>query len=406
MEQKIHHAKWILALALASFLTPARPWAQTALLSLEQAFEVAARNYPMLKRDRQLIEQQNALIRSAGSLPYTGIFIAADEASLTNTQGIHSLGLRQDFNWPGSKKHRAEAIRQQALLGNAQLELTQLELRRNVAQAYYEVLYTRQMEEFRREQVELFTELVNLAELRFGLGETGKIPVISAEGKQKEARLKQLQARQDHATALTIFNNWMYSDTAYDAAGRSLPEPAGYFSWFVNNGHPLLLFQQQQARLAEARVEVEKSLLLPQVRTGGALQMVDGDSPFFAYQLGLNFPLGQRAIRARIEGAKVEAELRETELDAARQELDNERRRLISALEKEQLSLDYIRKEMLPLAKEQLEDSRKAYAQGAVEYQDYLRNLEQSLDTRLQYLLALRRYNLLKLELEFLSGRR
>ena len=134
--------------------------------------------------------------------------------------------------------------------------------------------------------------------------------------------------------------------------------------------------------------------------------MVDGDSPFFGYQLGLNIPLGQGAIRARIEGAKVQTEICETELEAAQRQLENERRRLISALEKEQMSLDYIRKEMLPLAKEQIEASRKAYAQGAVEYQDYLRNLEQAMEARFRYLQVLERYNLLKLELEFLSGRR
>lgn len=411
MQQTIARLEWGLALSLILgvlilLMAPVAIEAQVIPLTLDEAFEVASRNYPLLKQDRQFIEKQYALARSAATRPNTGIFISGDEVDPNSARGIHSVGVRQDFNWPGARKPREEAIRQQALLGNARLELDQIELRRQVALAYYEVLYIRGLQELAQQQASLFTDLVELAQLRFELGETGKIPVLSAQGKQKEASLAQIQANEDHKIALTIFNNWMYSDTAYEVAGRTLPEPAGYFSWFVNNGHPLLLFRQQQANLAKAQVEVEQNKLLPQIRTGGFLQMVNADSPFFGYQLGLNIPLGRGAIRALVEGAEKQAEIREMELEAARQELDNDRRRLTAALEKEQLALDYIRREMLPLAREQIDASRKAYAQGAVEYQDYLRNLEQALETRFQYLQALRRYNRVKLELEFLSGRR
>ncbi len=392
----------IIALLLAPALLPAQPIPVT----LDEAMEVASRNYPLLKRDRQFIEQQRALINSAAARPNTNVFISGEEVNPGTAEGIHSLGFNQNFNWPGTKNRRESARQQQVLVGNAQLEMTKLGLRQNVARAYYQILYVREQQALARQRVELFTELVELAQLRFDLGETGKIPVLSAQGKQQEASLQQQQISQDYEIALTIFNNWMYSDTAYEVAGQRLPDPGGYLNWFVNSGHPLLLLQQQQLNLAEAQVEVQRNNLLPQIMTGGLLQMIDGDSPFFGYQMGLSIPLGQKAVRARIEGAEVQAEIRKTEMEAARLQLDNERRRLLSSLQKEQAALDYIRQEMLPLAQDQIDATRKAYSQGAVEYQDYLRNLEQALNTRQRYLEALQRYNLLKLELEFLSGRR
>ena len=93
-------------------------------------------------------------------------------------------------------------------------------------------------------------------------------------------------------------------------------------------------------------------------------------------------------------------------METTREELENQRRNLIAALKKEQETLDFYYKELLPLAEEQIEASRKAYSQGAVLYIDYLQNLEQALNSRWQYLEALRSYHLLRLELEFLSGRR
>jgi len=41
-----------------------------------------------------------------------------------------------------------------------------------------------------------------------------------------------------------------------------------------------------------------------------------------------------------------------------------------------------------------------------VDYHDYIVNLEQGLRTKLEWIYNLRAYHLLRLELEFLSGRR
>lgn len=396
-----------IALALAGLLAAAPPLlAQNKALSLEAAFEVASQNYPLIKRDQQYIQQQNALIPSAAARPNTRIFIAGDEADFQTIRGIHGVGFIQDFNWPGVKARREKLLQQGLLLGNAQLELTQFELRKRVGQAYLEVLYAQERQGLASQEAEFFAELVDLAQLRFDLGETGKIPVLSAQSKQKEASLRQQQAKQDVAIALTAFNNWLYSDTLYEVALQQLPAPEGYFSWFVNRGHPLLLYRQQEVNLAQTRIPLEEVQRMPQIRTGGQLQMVDGNSPFYAYQLGLSLPLGLKAIRARVEGAKLAVETSNIELEAAQKELENERRHLLEKLKSEQATLDFLRREILPLADQLIEDSRKAYAQGAVEYQDYLRNLEQALGNRRQYLDALYRYNVLKLELEFLSGRR
>ncbi|HKK79482.1 MAG TPA: hypothetical protein VJ933_07615, partial [Phaeodactylibacter sp.] len=94
------------------------------------------------------------------------------------------------------------------------------------------------------------------------------------------------------------------------------------------------------------------------------------------------------------------------ELKAVRAELEKQRAQLLAALKKEQAALDFLRKELLPLADEQITSARRAYAEDAVDYQDYTMNLEQALDSRWEYIMRLRQYHLIRLELEFLSGKR
>jgi outer membrane protein TolC len=396
----------IISIFAMLFAYPCKMWAQPMSVSLSEALEIAARHYPLLKRDVQFVEQQKALIASAIPQARTEVFLAGQQLDANTGNGINGLGFSQDFNLPSAKKRYAEAAEQRVLLGSAQQELTRMELDKAVAKAYFELLYAQDLVALARTQAQLMDELVELANLRFELGETGKIPVLSAMGKEKEALLALQQARHNIEIAHTIFNNWLYTDTLYTITGNSLPPASGYVNWFVNGGHPTLLYQQQRVNLAESAIQAERAALKPQVTTGLQMQMIDADLPFYAYHLGMKVPLSQKAIRSRIEGAKLGVELEKTALETAREALENKRRHLIAAIKKEQETLDFYNKELLPLAEEQIEASRKAYSQGAVVYIDYLQNLEQALGSRRQYLDTLRSYHLLRLELEFLSGRR
>ena len=230
--------------------------------------------------------------------------------------------------------------------------------------------------------------------------------MLAAEGRHKRAELQYQQAQEQYNVAYTVFNNWLYSDTAFVAQGPGLPPPSGYVNWFVDDAHPALRSAQQEVNLAQARIDQERSQRLPQVITGGQLQMVNGDSPFFGYVLGLSIPLGQKHIKSKVESAQVSAKIEQTELKAVRAELEKQRAQLLAALKKEQAALDFLRKELLPLADEQITSARRAYAEDAVDYQDYTMNLEQALDSRWEYIMRLRQYHLIRLELEFLSGKR
>lgn len=380
--------------------------AQSIPINLEDAFEIATRNYPLLQRDAQRLTQQELLLNTAANPSHTHIFLGGSQIDPNSINGVQGVGFIQRFNWPSGKKYRKAVLEERQLLAAQQIESTALELRREVALAYFELLYTKELRTITNEQRQLKEELFVIASQKLENGETGKIPVLEAEGRYKQALLTQQQALEQYEIAYTIFNNWLYSDTAFVAQGPGLPPPQGYLSIFVEDTHPKLLLAEQKVQLAESKIQQERSQRLPQIITGGQLQMVDGDSPFYAYVLGLSIPLGQKPIKARVQSAEVEVEIEQTELKALRADMENQRRTLIAQLKKEQSALDFLRKEMLPLADEQITDTRRAYQEGVADYKDYVMNLEQALNTRWSYLQRLRQYHLIRLELEFLTGKR
>jgi cobalt-zinc-cadmium resistance protein CzcA len=380
--------------------------AQSIPINLEDAFEIARRNYPLLQRDSQRLQQQRILINTASRQPQTHIFVAGSQIDPNSMNGVQGVGFLQRFNWPSGKKYRKALLEERTQLYEDRMAETALKLRREVAMAYLELLYAKEARSFSMEKRALTKELLGLARQKLETGQTGKVPVLAAEGRHKRAELQYQQAQEQYNVAYTVFNNWLYSDTAFVAQGPGLPPTRGYVNWFVNDAHPALRSAQQRVNLAQARIGQERSQRLPQIITGGQLQMVNGDSPFFGYVLGLSIPLGQKHIRAKVESAQVDAKIEQTELKAVRAELEKQRAELLAALKKEQAALDFLRKELLPLADEQITSARRAYAEDAVGYQDYTMNLEQALDSRWEYILRLRQYHLIRLELEFLSGKR
>lgn len=381
--------------------------AQPVPLTLAEAFDVAARNYPLLERERLSIAQQEARLGLRSPLSRTDIFLAGAQVDPSNPAiGIHGAGFIQRFNWPGSARYREPALREQLLSGNARLQLTAFELKNLVAEAYLQLVYAQHLRKHYQEVQNLMSELVSFAELRFELGETGKIPVLSAQGKQKLASLGQQQAQQAFEVAYTVFNNLMYSDTVYQSVATELPGLTPEGPWFVNAGHPRLLAEQQDIRVAEAEALYVQSQFLPQVIAGAQLQVINESLPFLAYQIGLSVPLSRKPLKAQVEVARREVDIQQAEYDAAQRELENERREGIARVNQARAKVRFLLEELLPLAADQIESSRKAYTQGAVGYQDYLVNLEQAIESRRQYIDALYEYHAARVCLELLSGRR
>jgi len=376
-------------------------------VTIEEAIEIARRNYPELKRDQMALEQLQAQLGTARPNNPTQLFLAGGMVDPNNpSSGIHSVGFLKAFDWPGSSQLRSQALEEEVLLGNAELELTDWQLRAEVARSYYQLVFTKNLQLHYQEKQELMSRLVEYAQARFEFGETGKVPVLSATSKQKQASLDQKEAQKAHDLAHTLFNNWLYSDSVFFAQMDTLPLPAPSPNWYVNGGHPKLLMKQQEVRLAAANIERERSFLLPQVLAGAQLQMINETLPFIGYQLGLSVPIGRKSINARIESAEKAVAVQEAELNAAERALENRRRELTTLFLAQKKLLDYSKQELLPLANEQINAAEAAYKSGAVGYHDYIVNLDQGLKAKLEWIYALRDYHLLRLELEFLSGRR
>ena len=376
---------------------------QSKSIGLEEALSIARNNYAGLERDRLAIDQQYKLAEVGLPSQPTQLYISGEEFGFNDQSGIHSINIFQNFYLPKVANVQRAFYKQGAALAEKRLVLTDHELKRQVEKAYYQLLYAKEEQNLVAGNIVLYTNFLSVTTAHLETGETGKIPQLAARSRLGQARLEQEYSFEKYQVALTLFNQWLQSDTLYGVQGKLLFGPdISPGSTLQNNPH-LQIIEAQRA-LASAMVETQKAQLLPQINSGFKLQTQSGDFPLFGYQIGVNVPLFKKAHRRRIEAAEVGVKVKEADLKTKEHELERTISELRYRLDHQQHILEYLQQDLTPIVNEQNEVNLKAYGEGEVSYLEYLDGLEQVIKVKRQYLTALYKFNALRVELDYWLG--
>jgi cobalt-zinc-cadmium resistance protein CzcA len=377
---------------------------QTTSISLEEALSIARKNYAGLERDRLAVDQQNKLADAGLPMQPTQLFLSGEEFGVNDQTGIHSINIQQNFYLPKVAKANQAFYKQGATVAEKQLALTDHELKRQVERAYYQLLYAKQEQELVAENLSLFNNFLSVATTQLESGETGKIPQLAARSRLGQAQLEQEHALEKYQIALTLFNQWLQSDTLYEVQGNLVFDASlSSDSTIEDNLH--LQAIEAQRELAFTKIESEKVKLLPQINSGFRLQTASGNFPLFGYQLGVNVPLFKKAYQGRIEAAEIGVKVQEANLKTKEQELERMISELRYRLEHQIHILEYLQQDLTPIVNEQSEVNLKAYGEGEISYLEYLDGLEQVVKVKQQYLTALYKFNALRIELDYWLGK-
>jgi len=376
-------------------------FAQNPRVSLDEAIAIGHRNYPTIKTGRLQVEQAQKLGTIKSIQPPTNIFLSGEEFNFNESSGIHSLRIMQNFNLPKVNRSQQKVFQQQAALAQKQLELTEREIAYYISLSYYDLLYQKQIQEYAQTLVESYQEFVTINNDKFQAGEIGKLPLLTAQDQLKAVEWSLQVLEQDRQLSQKQFNNWLQTDTIFDTAINELPLPSEISNTDLQN-HPRVQFYQQSEQVALAQVEVVKSKLIPQLQTGVMLQTVEGQFPFYGFQLGINVPLFRKSQNIRIEAAKIQVHVQQAQKQAVVREMEIQQDQLNIAIERQLTSIKYLGERLLPSVVKRQAFARTAFQQGEAHYLEYLKSIEQGINYQLAYLKALKEYHLLKIKLKYL----
>ena len=387
-------------LLLLLFALPAN--AQEQLIGEEAAIARARAHYPGLDPARRSVLQAERLQDFRMGHPPTSVFLSGEEFNFSGISGIQSIGFSQNFNLPKVGEAQRSFYEKSAALSKGRLALTTFQLEGEVRTAYLEVVYLRQVLQELKELVGQYTEMENVAVRRLDTGEGAQAEVLSVRLKREETGRLQQEFESQYDRALINFNFYLGSDSLFVPATDDL-RPAVLPSDNDQVSHPALEVASAAIELAGAEVQIQRSRLVPQVSTQMRLQSIQGQTLFWAYQVGLNIPLFSAGQRQKIEAAEVGVEVQQDKLRAMEYEIDQ--RRVALELQRQQVAEMIKRhdRDVLPVAEARTTLTKAAWLAGEGTYLEHLASTEDLTRNKLKGLDLLKWFHLIGIEIDHLK---
>lgn len=375
--------------------------AQNNTISLTEAQQIVIEKYPSLVANRLQIQKGEQLSQLPSFHPRANIFLGGEEFNFGEEAGIQSFNIQQNFNLPKQAKSLRSFYAAQTEVSRAALVQSETAVKATVAMAYYGALYYRQKQGLLQEQVEFYEAFEKLSQEKQTAGETGKIPVLKAQGKRWEASLALEQTESDYQIMLQQLNQWLEGGD-YEPNVEKLPAPKSTAPAQDLNSHPQLVLLQQRQQVAERQVTVLQTQYHPQLNTAISLQRVNGNFLFYGFQLGMNVPLFRQATKTRVEAAKIDIAIQGAQEKSTRVQLENNLEKLSRQRQQQLKRIDYIQQRLIPQAEEQQTLLLEAFQQGEATYLEYVQSIETLIRYKMQHLDALYRYHLIENQMQYL----
>ena len=173
------------------------------------------------------------------------------------------------------------------------------------------------------------------------------------------------------------------------------------------DNNPVIQYLQQEVNVSNREIALEKSKRLPDIMVGYSgqtykgLQTINGidrnytgKDRFSFFQIGVGIPLFPGGYKAKINAAKINEQMAQTQVALNKTNLNGQLKELLQQYTKFQNALDYYRTQALPQADLLVSNSQKSFKSGEVAYTQHLQNLTLASNIRAEYLENL--YNLNK----------
>ncbi len=399
----------MLLLFSANTLSAQRPGSQP--VTLQNALSIGIQNNLTLRTERLKVTESAALEGSARGLRKTefGLELGQLNSRAFDTRWAAS----QSFRLPKYRRAETAALQAQTETQRRQVALSEQELRRDIREVYYELVFLQANQEVLQRYDSLYAANLRAAEIRVKTGESGILEQVTAETQRLQItqQLRRLAAeielQQTELQYLLQTDQWLVPDKQPLQIAFNLPTDTAAL-----RTHPQLALLYQQIAAAQRRTEAEQVQLMPEFSAGYVLQSFRGTQTFdgkdysynavpqfSALQLGVQVPLSKRGIKSRIEAAQIREQVAASALQAGTVALRSEYLQLAQEYQIVEQSIAYYEQSALPQAQNILRIAELSRRNGEIGYAEWSLAVGQYVGIQNGFLEAVHQHNDVVLEL-------
>lgn len=374
-------------------------------VSLEDALKIALQNNPQIKTASLGVEQQNALKKTAWELPKTNISVMNGQynSSINDTY----VGVTQDIYFPSVYMQQNKVQKQNILLSERNLAVTQSELTRNVKAAYYQLLFANDLIKLLGYQDSIYKNFSERAELKHKTGESSYLEMITAKNKYQEILLRKNQAEADakiYQSELQKLLNVQQAVMVSETKLTKLSLVANADTSAIKQ-NPMLAYYNQKIAVANSQLSLEKNKFLPDFSIGYFNQSLDAVKGFQGFQFGIGIPIFFWGQQGKVQATKIQSQMAKFELENYQNTLEAAFSQQLQEYGKYSAMVNYYESTALKESDELLKVAQLSYNKGEIGYVEYVQSLTQAVSIKTQYLQALDQLNQTIININYLTGK-
>ncbi len=391
---------------------------QTKTINLTQAIQMALDSNLTVRSSGYSVEVQKSLKGATWDVPKT--IVEGQYGQFNSYSKDNSFTLSQEFAFPTVYMNQNKLANSNVKSAEWQLKASQLEISTQVKQVYWQLTYLFSKQKLFVYQDSLFGGFLRAAELRAKVGETNRLEMINARSQSMEVvnQLHQVTAdiaiyQQKLQTLINTGSALTISDTALR---RITYLPVADTS--VLNANPTVGLVKQEVETSQVEKKLEQSRMMPDFSLGYFSQTMQGTQDmngiphtfttgdrFNGIQAGIAIPLWFLPGTAKTRSAKLKELVSQTNAENFIKSLSGNYKSLLGEFQKYSKSVEYYEQQAVPEANIIIDQATRSYKAGAMDYLEYIHNLNQALSIRKNYLDALNNYNQTIISIDYLTGK-
>lgn len=402
LSKTIHYKKLSVLIA---FLSLGSIQAQENI-TYEQALKKAFQQNGTLKNSKLISEYQEKLKASYLDLPQ--MEVTGGFGQIQGEETDNSFGISQRFSFPtvySKRKQMLDAEWTASLIGQ---NLTKTQLTKEITDVFYKILVLQEKKKVLAYISQLYTHFAEKAALRLKKGEANILEESTAEIQKEQIKVQLNSLENDLSISKLQLQLLLQSEQPYQPiADKPTMDVGLQISEDRIKQHPELLYLQQQIKVGEAEVQLEKSRLLPELLVGYTNQSMKNinNNRFNSVQVGVGIPLFTQGQRALAKAAQAKIAITENQYQRKEIELKNRLTQQIINYMNQQRIIENYEQKQLPKSETILKTAQKQMEVGEIDYLNWVILVNQAVKTKADYIDQLEKLNQIGAELNFLISK-
>jgi len=382
-------------------------------ISIKAAVDSAIANNLVLRSERLTLAYNSALVKTANNLPKTNLNF--ENGQINSAYIDQRFGLSQNIQFPQVYKRQRQLLEAYQQSSQLQLNLSELDLKRQVYSTYYSLVYLLAKENVLLQSDSMYSAFLSRAETKYKLGETGNLEKSAAALQRQQIAIQLTELQQDIAFKILSLK-WLLNttnDCLPNTDELMLQMPVLDSNLLTT--HPQLTVLQQNLQISQSKSMLEKSRFLPDLQlsysnmsmkgVGADNHLYSSNTRFQSMQVGVGIPIFIGAQKAVVKAAEIDKEIAANSFDIGQRTIAQQWTQAATKVSNYKAIVDFYDSIGLENSNNLKASANRQLEAGEISYSDWVVLSNQSIASQSHYLEMLRLYNEAVIELMYLMGK-